>query len=682
MKEQIPLNPNYIKYQQSDIFIQKGLSKPEIKYTHKRNIPKNTFDSSYNFLYWKDISPHFDENIKIKVNQNNVSQILHSNAEKYLKKDLNLIGSKLKHKAFYEKMYENEPEKNIDKSKTLNKTLNKRYQKETMFLGNYAGDEYKIKKNKTVIYKPTNDYLKQETPLQTKMDFIYRSSEGIIGNPKSIINHKNKIDCPSSSIGYLKREFETINDRDTKIINDPKKMKYFNIYGNKGIENVNKKLKSMKKSKTTNNFYTPGIDCTKNRINFLKSNIFHDEEIDIKNNEDKNNKYNNKTYKSIKVNRQSQKRKIYKRANSTSKLINKYYNTINNERNNNNININTNNNKTDEDIINIKNNSRKFLYGKNGEDNLPIKLDWRDDKTYLLFPQSKNRDIIKQNPRQKKSLLKSGIVLSLMTFASRIMGLIREMTKASFLGTSMYADAFATAFQIPNLLRRLFAENAISVAFIPTFKDYLEQGNKEGADKELKKKHPKKILIKVERIPNDKEGEESKDEIFFLYPNEETDSLRIKIWKKIERPFMDIQLLYKNNITIENYPKIIHLYNKFQDKEDQFLYLYYKCVEPKLNINIEEYQNMSEARKIFTLFKRIPFIFNPAPCFSNSQTKTKVFLKYKSKYSTFNEIQTDKAYKYYIEYPNKELDLKESMVNYYLKNKDKDDFLYLTIGKA
>ena len=79
--------------------------------------------------------------------------------------------------------------------------------------------------------------------------------------------------------------------------------------------------------------------------------------------------------------------------------------------------------------------------------------------------------------KNKKSLLKSGLVLSLMTFASRIMGLIREMTKASFLGTSMFADAFSTAFQIPNLLRRLFAENAISVAFIPTFKDYLERQN-------------------------------------------------------------------------------------------------------------------------------------------------------------------------------------------------------------
>lgn len=63
-----------------------------------------------------------------------------------------------------------------------------------------------------------------------------------------------------------------------------------------------------------------------------------------------------------------------------------------------------------------------------------------------------------------------------MTFASRIMGLIREMTKASFLGTGLYADCFSVAFMIPNLFRRLFAENAISVAFIPTFKDYLAKG--------------------------------------------------------------------------------------------------------------------------------------------------------------------------------------------------------------
>lgn len=75
----------------------------------------------------------------------------------------------------------------------------------------------------------------------------------------------------------------------------------------------------------------------------------------------------------------------------------------------------------------------------------------------------------------KKSLLSAGLSLSFFTLCSRILGLVREMTKAAFLGTSIYADAFGIAFMIPNLFRRLFAENAISVAFIPTFRGYLEE---------------------------------------------------------------------------------------------------------------------------------------------------------------------------------------------------------------
>ena len=75
----------------------------------------------------------------------------------------------------------------------------------------------------------------------------------------------------------------------------------------------------------------------------------------------------------------------------------------------------------------------------------------------------------------KHSLVSAGIKLSLLTLASRILGLVREMTKAAFLGTSALADAFGVAFMIPNLFRRLFAENSISVAFIPTFKAMLEK---------------------------------------------------------------------------------------------------------------------------------------------------------------------------------------------------------------
>jgi len=77
------------------------------------------------------------------------------------------------------------------------------------------------------------------------------------------------------------------------------------------------------------------------------------------------------------------------------------------------------------------------------------------------------------------SIVKSGSRLSLLTLVSRVLGLVREMTKAAFLGTSALSDAFTIAFFIPNLLRRLFAENSISVAFIPTFRRYLELESRE-----------------------------------------------------------------------------------------------------------------------------------------------------------------------------------------------------------
>ena len=393
-------NINYIKNQQSDIFSQKGLNKPEIKYTHKKIIPKKTFETSYNFLEWKDMSPHYDQSIKVKLNPNNISQILSSNSKQYLNSDLNKINpKKFLKKNFYEKMFEIEPEKVLNKSNSLNKNLNKRYQKETLFIGDYAGNEYKIKRNNSVINKLPINY-ETQNPLNKKMEMIYGGNDNIIGEYKSNVNINKNIQNSTSSLGYIKREFETNNDRDNKIVNDPKKMKYFNIYGNNGIENANKRLKTMNKSHSMNNIYTPNISCTENRINFLKSNIFNNDETDKINNNSNIN--NNKT---IKVNRHLQKNKKYKRANSASKLINRYYKNKNNNEiklnNDLNININTNNINTN-DTLDMKNNSRKFLLKNNGEDNFPIKLDWRDEKLRLLLPQNKNRDILKKNSRQRK----------------------------------------------------------------------------------------------------------------------------------------------------------------------------------------------------------------------------------------------------------------------------------------
>ncbi|RZI84228.1 MAG: murein biosynthesis integral membrane protein MurJ, partial [Rubrivivax sp.] len=65
------------------------------------------------------------------------------------------------------------------------------------------------------------------------------------------------------------------------------------------------------------------------------------------------------------------------------------------------------------------------------------------------------------------NLLKSASIVSLLTLASRITGLVRELLVASQFGASATTDAFNVAFRIPNLLRRLFAEGAFSQAFVP-----------------------------------------------------------------------------------------------------------------------------------------------------------------------------------------------------------------------
>jgi len=58
---------------------------------------------------------------------------------------------------------------------------------------------------------------------------------------------------------------------------------------------------------------------------------------------------------------------------------------------------------------------------------------------------------------------------------SRIMGFVRDLVIALFLGASTGADAFFVAFRIPNLLRRLFAEGALSAAFVPTYVETLRR---------------------------------------------------------------------------------------------------------------------------------------------------------------------------------------------------------------
>src|SRR5690606_9192610 len=72
-------------------------------------------------------------------------------------------------------------------------------------------------------------------------------------------------------------------------------------------------------------------------------------------------------------------------------------------------------------------------------------------------------------------------LVSAATMLSRVLGLVREQLFAALLGASAFADAFVVAFRIPNLLRDLFAEGALSAAFVPTFTDTLKNQGRERA---------------------------------------------------------------------------------------------------------------------------------------------------------------------------------------------------------
>jgi putative peptidoglycan lipid II flippase len=68
-------------------------------------------------------------------------------------------------------------------------------------------------------------------------------------------------------------------------------------------------------------------------------------------------------------------------------------------------------------------------------------------------------------------LLKSSGAMALATMLSRVLGMVREMVYAWFMGDLWFAGAFTMAFMVPNLFRRLLGEGALTAAFIPIFKE-------------------------------------------------------------------------------------------------------------------------------------------------------------------------------------------------------------------
>ncbi len=71
------------------------------------------------------------------------------------------------------------------------------------------------------------------------------------------------------------------------------------------------------------------------------------------------------------------------------------------------------------------------------------------------------------------SLLKSTGIVAVSTLGSRILGLVRDILMAAFFGASRVADVFYVAFMIPNLFRRLVAEGALTISFVPVYTEIL-----------------------------------------------------------------------------------------------------------------------------------------------------------------------------------------------------------------
>ena len=79
----------------------------------------------------------------------------------------------------------------------------------------------------------------------------------------------------------------------------------------------------------------------------------------------------------------------------------------------------------------------------------------------------------------RRHLVSGASRLGLGTFISRLLGLGRDMARAWLFGTGMAADAFTVAFRVPNLLRALFAEGALSASLVPVLADYVERDDRE-----------------------------------------------------------------------------------------------------------------------------------------------------------------------------------------------------------
>ncbi|MGZ4354901.1 MAG: murein biosynthesis integral membrane protein MurJ [Gaiellaceae bacterium] len=88
---------------------------------------------------------------------------------------------------------------------------------------------------------------------------------------------------------------------------------------------------------------------------------------------------------------------------------------------------------------------------------------------------------VQEQAAHRRRLAWSTVIFALATGLSRVLGLLREIVAKNYFGVSGPINAFTVAFQVPNLVRALVADAALSSAFVPVFTDLLEKGERKRA---------------------------------------------------------------------------------------------------------------------------------------------------------------------------------------------------------
>src|SRR5205809_7285424 len=98
-----------------------------------------------------------------------------------------------------------------------------------------------------------------------------------------------------------------------------------------------------------------------------------------------------------------------------------------------------------------------------------------------MVPEGALPILARVDERSGRRLARSTAIFSLATGLSRIVGLVRESVAAYYFGVHGKINAFTVAFQVPNLVRALVADAALSSAFVPVFAELLEKGERKRA---------------------------------------------------------------------------------------------------------------------------------------------------------------------------------------------------------